>query len=775
MRVSTPSGFFILLFLLYLPNVLYTQEPFPKQEFRAVWLTTAFSLDWPPNAPTDVQKEALRNIIKTSKNIGLNTIVFQAVARGDAMYQSERLPWAASLTGTPGKDPGWDPLAFLIEEAQALGMEVHAWYNVFYVGDGSTPRSSTSDPPHIVYSHPEWIRTVDDRKFLNPGYPDARAWAIENVLELVENYDIDAIHFDYIRYASGGFTDDWQLFAEYNPEDIDNLHDWRRYNVNEFVRDSYPAIKNIKPWMKIGSTPVGHYGTADYPHFSGYYHAYQDSRRWLEEEVHDYLAPQLYWDIGKSGDDAQFELLAHEWIQASSGRHVYIGMGPYKTNVYPEIPAQIDTVRKAGGDGQIYFRYNHITPPPPFGDRYQYMSLPPVMEYNDLTVPDPVVSFSFDRHPELPVSVLQWDEPVDAPAGGIRNYVLYRFDYQNVTDDDLQDPSNIYDVTGNKEYSPDASDEWGTNFVLTNLSRNNVESAMSQVVEIPQPLIPELAMPVNESASEPDTVQLTWNFTDRATHYYLELSQDEDFSKIVIAKDEYQDTVLNVTGLEGQSRYYWRVKTSNAAGISEYSQPFSFRTAFPASPLLAFPDHATEGVSVTPELIWYADTVATEYQFQLATTRGFTEATTVYDTTGVLDTTLVVPMELDSDQIYFWRVSGKNEYGTSLWSDAWGFRTEIPTFVGEQDGIPENFALRQNYPNPFNPATTIEFSLPEEEHVTLVVYDVLGREVAELFNDRAMPGTYRVEFNASSLPSGVYLYRIQSDSFTETKRMMYLK
>ena len=775
MRVSTPLGFFIILFLLYLPTALLTQESFHKQEFRAVWLTTAARLDWPPDASKEVQQNSLRNIIHTSKEIGLNTIVFQAVARGDAMYQSERLPWAPWLTGVPGKDPGWDPLAFVIEEAKALGMEVHAWYNVFRVGDTSTPISSTREPLHVVHANPEWIRTVEGRYNLNPGYPEAREWVIGNVLEIVENYDIDAIHFDYIRYESGGFSDDWQLMAEYNPENIGNLHDWRRYNVNEFVRDVYPAIKEMKPWVKVGSTPVGHYGTADYPHFSGYYHAFQDSRRWLKEEVHDYLAPQLYWDIGESTDPAPFELLAHEWIEESSNRHIYIGLGPYKTNVYPEIPAQIDTVREAGGDGQIYFRYSHITPPPPFGNRYQYMSLPPVMEYNDLTIPDPIVSFSFDRHPELPISLLQWDEPVDAPVGGIRSYVLYRFDDQNVTDDDLQDPSNIYDVTGKKKYSPDASDEWGTNFVLTTLSRNNVESTMSHIVEIPQPLIPALAMPVNESPAEPDTIQLTWNFADLATYYHLELSQDEDFSKIIITEDEYQDTVLQITGLEGQSWYYWRVRTSNAAGISEHSQPFSFRTAFPASPLLAFPGHATEEVPVTPELIWYADTVATEYQFQLATSRGFTEATTVFDTTGVLDTALVVPMELDADQIYFWRVNGQNEYGTSLWSDAWGFRTEIPTFVEEQDGIPGEFALRQNYPNPFNPATTIEFSLPEEEHVTLVVYDVLGREVAELFNDRAMPGTYRVEFNASSLPSGVYLYRIQSDSFTETKRMMYLK
>ena len=774
MRFFTSSVLVSIIILLSIKFNVFAKTPHLKHEYRAVVLATAWALDWPPDASSDIQKNTLRDIIHTCKEIGLNTIAFQVVAQGNAMYKSDRLPWAPWLTGEPGKDPGWDPLEYLIKEAHALGMEVHAGFNVFRVGN-STPRSKTHEPLHVIDAYPEWVETVDGNYYINPGYPDARKWIIENVLEIVENYEIDGIRFDYLRYPSGGFPEDWQLFREYNPNEKDNLNDWRRDNINEFVRDVYPAIKDIKPWMKVGSTPIGHYYSPNYPAFSGYEHAFQDSRRWLEEEVHDYLTPQLYFDIEDSDDTAQFELLTREWIDETPDRHIYIGMGPYKPNVYPEIPAQIDTVREAGGDGQIYFRYSHITPPPPFGDRYQYPSLPPVMDYNDITVPDPIVTFSFDRHPEMPVSVLQWEEPEETPEGGIRSYVLYRFDDPNITEEDLDDPANIYDVMGETQYSPEPDEAWGTNFVVTGLSQNNVESTMSQVVEIPHPHAPALSAPVDESPSESDTIRLVWSFADYASRYYVEVAEGEGFSEIIYSEDALQDTTIEVTGLEGQQWYYWRTKTSNAAGESGYSEQFSFKTGFPATPLLVYPEHGTEDVPVTPELTWYADESAGEYRVQVATGRGFGEAVTVFDSTGITDTTVVVPEELKGGEIHYWRVSGTNEYGTSLWSDTWGFRTEVPVFVDEDKELPEEFVLQQNYPNPFNPVTTIEFSVPQEEHVTLKVYDILGREVAVLFNERAISGNYRVEFDASSFPTGVYLYNINAETFTETKCMIYVR
>ncbi|MGH2567239.1 MAG: glycoside hydrolase family 10 protein, partial [Bacteroidota bacterium] len=315
----------------------------PKREFRSVWLTTVLGLDWPQiGAPAQEQEQSLREIIRKSEAMGLNAVVFQVVSRGDAMYPSERLPWAPWLSGLPGFDPGWDPLAVAIEESHRLGMELHAWYNVYRIGDSNTPVSSTEEPLHVRFAHPEWVETVGNEYWLNPAFPELRDWLVENVREIVEKYDIDAIHFDFIRTSTSGYARDSELKQQYNPDNIQDIGDWRRENINKFVRAVYPAVKGIKPWVKVGSTPIGHYkATAqiNWPSLRGYTDVFQDSRRWLQEEVHDYLAPQVYWAIGQSTDTPRFELLAHDWTNESYERHVYVGIAAYKPNVFVEIPA----------------------------------------------------------------------------------------------------------------------------------------------------------------------------------------------------------------------------------------------------------------------------------------------------------------------------------------------------------------------------------------------------------------------------------------------------
>lgn len=769
--------FFLSFILIVFIQQMYSQnnELTPKREYRAVLLATAFRLDWPPDAPVDIQKKTLRNIIHKSKEIGLNTIVFQVVARGDAMYPSARLPWAPWLTGTAGEHPGWDPLAFLIKKANALGIEVHAGYNVFRVGD-STPVSSIREPLHVVYAHPEWIENVDDRYYINPGYPDAREWLIGNVLELVENYDIDAIRFDYIRYPSGGFPEDWKLFGEYNPNNKSNLSDWRRDNINEFVRNVYPAIKEVKPWVKVGSTPIGHYYPAEYPTFVGYSDAYQDSRRWLQEGVHDFLTPQLYYDLGENKDKARFEVLAQEWIQESSGRHIYIGMGPFKDYVYAEIPQQIDTVRAAGGDGQIYFRYSFITSSL-FDDRYKYPAIPPIMDWDNLDEPSPVASFSFSRHPDLPISILHWEDPEDTLDYNIRRYALYRFDSPTIFEKELEDPSNIYTITGERSYLPASGDNQDGNFfVVTRFNRNNVESQASTVIEIPQiETKPVLLFPFDNAINQTDTLKLIWEYTPDASFYELQVYQDELFaSKVIVDITGIQDTIFSLTGINGQETYYWRARARNAAGKSEYSDIYNFSTGFPYIPFLSYPAHGEGNISVLPTLSWYKDSTTTSYQLQVAASRGFTPSDIVVDMQEIADTVFVLTEELEKDYIYFWRVKASNEYGSSNWSEIRGFRTQKVTSVDDVNN-PSEYSLSQNYPNPFNPMTYISFTLPVHEYVTLIVHDIIGREILTIVNEKLSAGQYTVEFNANNLPSGLYIYRINTSEYVESKLMMFIK
>ncbi len=468
-------------------------EP-PKKEFRSFWLATAGGMDWPPNTTNaNTQREALRDIIHNTKAMGLNAVVFQVVPRGDAFYQSERLPWSSFLTGgphvgVPGQDPGWDPLAFAIEEAHKLGLELHAWYNVYMANRETYDRSPDSDPPHVYYSNPEWIEQVPQSgggvwNWINPAIPEAREWIVGNVVEIVENYDVDAVHFDFIRYGTNYQRDD-SLMQVHNPAELTNISDWRRENINMFVRDVYAAVKDVKPWVKVGSTPVGHYqSSGGWAAGYGYSQYYQDSRRWAEEGVHDYVAPQLYWDIGAPGSGGshapRFEWLVNDWTNDMRGRHYYIGTGPYRPEIKPQISAQIDTVRNSPAPGHMHFSYRNILDNP-FGDSYRSLAIVPPMPWLSMRIPNMVRNASHDVNGGS--VTISWDEP--EPGRGETDpffrYVVYRAKASQVISDQaiIDNPAYIVDITGERSFTdePEAGSE-GEDYIyyVSALSRNNVE------------------------------------------------------------------------------------------------------------------------------------------------------------------------------------------------------------------------------------------------------------------------------------------------------------
>ena len=747
----------------------------PKFELRSAWVATAIQLDWPKTTNPEIGERSLRNIIRRSKEIGMNAVVFQVVARGDAMYQSERLPWAPWLTGSPGGDPGWDPLEVAIEESRKLGMELHAWFNFALVASDHTPKSADSDPPHVVYSHPDWVEKVGDNHWLNPGIPDARQWQIDNVIELVENYDIDAVHFDYIRYP-GALPNDSETMDQYNPEEIESIADWRRYNITEFVRDVYEKVNYRKPWVKVGSAVFAHYQhfPGAWPAGWGYSDYFQESRVWLEEEVHDYVAPMIYWGIGQDDDAPRFEYLVNEWAENSYGRHVYAGTAPYKSHVYNELPEQIDTVRAAGLEGQIHFRYDFVNEtPPPFNDRYGDYSIVPQMEWMEGAPPDPPLALSYERIPSQGTGQFIWEDG-DADGNAMR-YVIYQLPQSTVTEEDLADVQNIYYFTGETSALAKTAKNEGNYFVVTALDRNSHESDISNVFELLPPETPLLATPSDGSDSERDTVVVVWEYPENTGAFDLQVSTNPDFtSDLLVNETNYTDTLYQLTGLHGQQEYFWRVRAHNPSGSGEFSEAFSFRTGFPAQPVLAYPEHGETEVPIDVTFYWEETPAAETYRFQLATATGFLPHQMVVDSMGVTDTTLIVS-DLEHDKVYFWRIGAANEYGTSLWSSSRGFTTKTATHIAGEDGIPAEYSLSQNYPNPFNPATTIRYEIPEQGHVSIKIYDMLGREVAVLVDDVVAAGRYSVQFDASNLPSGIYIYRIVSDNYVESKRMTFVK
>ena len=372
-----------LLFALAAAPALAQEE----DSLRGVWIATVYSIDFPHTSTVAGQKQELCDILDTAQAAGLNAVFFQVRPTGDAYYQSSIYPWAKSLTGTAGKNPGWDPLAYLIQEADTRGMEVHAWINPYRLTQGSvaSPDTDVSALPlgHPVRENPSLAVAYDDGKlYLDPGNPEAVDLVVEGVKELVQNYDIAGIHFDDYFYPSPTVTkngksytatfDDAATYAKYGGSL--SLADWRRANTRELVSRVSMAVKEIDPNCAFGIAPSGIWRNAkndaqgsDTNGFESYSSIYADTRGWVKDGLLDYICPQIYWTIGQSGSD--YEVLSKWWsnVCRGTGVELYIGHAAYQVGETTrwqdaqEIPRQIALNRSLGNvTGEVFYGYSKI-------------------------------------------------------------------------------------------------------------------------------------------------------------------------------------------------------------------------------------------------------------------------------------------------------------------------------------------------------------------------------------------------------------------------------
>jgi uncharacterized lipoprotein YddW (UPF0748 family) len=408
----------------------------PRSEVRAVWITTAAGLDWPKTTDRREQETSLRAIVRRLHADHFNTIFFQVRPRGDAVYRSRYEPWSEQLSGALGRDPGWDPLKVLIEEAHGHGMEVHGWFNVYKIRARAAVRSEGL--PHPAEAHASWTVEADGELWFDPGLPAVRRYLLDVLLDLVEGYDLDGVNFDFVRYPSAEFPDEGS-YRRYGSGE--GRADWRRGNITRFVREAYERCKKAKPWLKVGSSPLGTYAPDQASGSEGSYAGYyQDSQGWLSAGIQDYLAPQIYWNTGASRGDPDFAALVRSWSAVPSERHVYAGIGAYKAEIQAELARQIDLARSAGLSGQAFFRLEHVFARGLFGGRYDAPALVPPMPWNDPVSPLPprdlaVTEVSTNRF------LVEWKAPPRANDGdGASWYVVYRSSNPRI---DTQDPSSI--------------------------------------------------------------------------------------------------------------------------------------------------------------------------------------------------------------------------------------------------------------------------------------------------------------------------------------------
>lgn len=349
-----------LTFLLLLCFILPVKSQ-PKHEIRATWLTTLGGMDWPRQKATNAegirkQQQELCDILDRLKEAHFNTVLFQTRLRGDLIYPSSIETFPEALTGRTGRNPGYDPLAFAIEECHKRGIELHAW--IVTIPVGNTRQVRLLGKHSIVSKNRKICKQFKGSWYLDPGHPETADYLSRIVREIATNYDVDGIHFDYIRYPEQGtrFPDN-DTYRKYGKKK-DKVQ-WRRENITSLVRRLYTDIKSIKPWIKVSSSPVGKFASTSRYSSKGWdaYHAvHQDAQGWLKEGIHDALFPMMYFQ----GND--FYPFVLDWKENDNGRWVVPGLGIYflspKEKDWPleEIARQINFTREEGLGGQAYFR-----------------------------------------------------------------------------------------------------------------------------------------------------------------------------------------------------------------------------------------------------------------------------------------------------------------------------------------------------------------------------------------------------------------------------------
>ena len=531
---------FLILWAMMLNLFTYAQQP--KHEFRATWLATVQNIDWPKtivtsNSTREQQKKELTDILDKMVAGNMHACFMQVRSLCDAMYKSSYEPWSTALTGTRGKDPGYDPLQFAIEEAHKRGLELHIWVNPFRVTSSGTLNSSDK-----LYQHAgDWIIKYNNGSFtgqiIDPGFPEARQYVINVLMEIVNNYDVDGIVMDDYFYPYGGTTtEDAKSKSLYKPNNVidvnqdgDTDDDWRRTNVDVCLKQLYDTIQAVKPWVRFGmgtfgiwstqkkaaeaygiTLPSGIRGLDDYDVQAC------NPVEWVKHGYVDYINPQLYWSTNVAAQD--YKVLCKWWAkdvcehfsnQLPNGKkvhffisqaayHAYDGYAGYDAGV-GEIQKQIDVNRanlSSGYTGSVFYNttaYNKMYLELK-ESHFPYKALPPAMDWKVTTTLEAPTNLT------LSGSTLSWQHPT------AERFIVYAFPAGTNTNDALTNPAYLKGIVWGKSVNISSfGDLKNTTIAVVTYDRFGVEHGVA--IYSPTPDItwvlnggelPSIEVPTNE-------------------------------------------------------------------------------------------------------------------------------------------------------------------------------------------------------------------------------------------------------------------------------------
>ncbi len=484
----------ILLLALTLTLTASAQR---KREFRGAWIQCVNGQF--QGIGTAQMQQTLRYQLDELRKDGVNAIIFQVRPECDALYESKIEPWSRFLTGQQGRapQPYWDPLQWMVDECHKRGMELHAWINPYRAKTKNTNELATS---HIVVRKPQNCFDYDGQVILNPGIPENQDYICSVVRDIVTRYDIDGLHIDDYFYpypATGWQIPDNAQYQDYGKK-FKDIADWRRHNVNQFVKLLYQTVHNAKPWVKVGISPFGIYrNKKNAPNGSNtnglqnYDDLYADVLLWINKGWLDYCVPQLYWEIGHKAAD--YDTLIRWWNVYAYKRPLYIGEDIERTvkAADPQNPLQSQQAAKHSLYSQmnnvqgtvLWYAKAAVDNPGNYGTmlRNVYWKHPALM---------PKMTFIDGRAPKKPRKlealwvdgdyVLFWTAPGGKTwKSKAEKYVVYRF----AKDERINtaNPTKIVTVTADTFYRlpyVDGSQEYV--YVVTALDRMQNESGLAK-------------------------------------------------------------------------------------------------------------------------------------------------------------------------------------------------------------------------------------------------------------------------------------------------------
>lgn len=476
MKITLILGLSFLL--AFFADNLYAQGE-PAAEIRAVWLATNWNLDWPAEGKSpEEQKRQMRIILDKLRQANFNTVLFQVRVRGDVFYQSRIEPWSTYFKKNApiGSLAAYDPLAFVIKECHARGMECHAWVVTFPVGSQKQVNEQKNNS--VVSRYPHLCKFHNGEWYLDPGVPQTKNYIVSIVDEIVNNYNIDGIHFDYIRYPENAKSfPDQDTYRKYGSGK--NLAQWRMDNITSLVSSIYDRIKSKKPWVQVSCSPVGRY--RDLNPMKGTWTAlgsvHQDAGRWMREGKMDAVYPMLYYK------EADFGNYVQDWLQTSNGRFVVPGLGAYrllKTDgdwSVDEITRQINTAKNINAAGTAFYRAGNVLDNTKNilevlkENYYSYPAKIPPMKWLSNKAPNPPKNIKVYRNTDGRISI-EWES---SDTSSPQTYTIYE---SRINSCDVNNPRGIVatGVRGNKMYLNAPYDDTGIYFSITASDRFHNES-----------------------------------------------------------------------------------------------------------------------------------------------------------------------------------------------------------------------------------------------------------------------------------------------------------